>query len=155
MCGSLEHPFAKGNIPLPGGAVAELAKAREELRAAMARRQKILSETSSLESSIKHLGEDMKKLEAQFLRDAGQLKEIIRLNSLNLPEPFSDGFDEKLAEEREGNLGLGKKAGALIREAELLLKKAEDARGRLEKSNERAAALEKSHLEALHREELI
>ncbi len=145
LCGSLEHPYARGNIP-------RMAAAENELAAASHKLTQIQDELGTLKSRLAGATAELEQINRNAEDIATQLRET-RKRRWKIQQ--ESGLDTELAQPgslvaglREENLRALEQCSRTIRDADALERRIQDAESELHRMNDHLHDMENSIREA-------
>jgi exonuclease SbcC len=154
LCGSLDHPYARGNVPKPGTEDLELLEKKRTLKETGDRKLELTKRESELSAGEKRIASEKDERKANVLEAERKIRKITGDRDLPLPDPGDPAFPEAL-EKEEGNAleELGRLDG-ILKEHEEIEKKAKKIKAVLDASKEKTLGLEKELLEKTHEADL-
>lgn len=154
LCGATEHPFAEGNVPVPGETQLRLAAVRAELKA-------VSGDVSDLKVKLAKVSKDLEQVSSFLKENADRVGEAGRLieeicsqlpqePKLTASDPAIEQRLEELQEETACRLEY---TAGIVEAAEAAERKQALQRAALEKARESVAGIEREVLTAAHGKE--
>ena len=150
LCGAMDHPFARGNIPVPDETMERLGRVKGQIRA-------LNAEIARLNVRQAEVNKDLEHVSSSRAEHAGKIKESEHLIREVCPDLSMDGGDEGLAQKLEqlcrGNAGELDRAEQVVKQAEAMEKEATVLRDALEKAKESLVRAQTAVQTAVHQKE--
>ena len=145
LCGSKEHPFAKGNIPVPGETQKRLTEVRDELKSTT-------GDISDLKVRLAQVNKDLQQTDFARKEHTEKIDEANRLIRDNCKEldsdpklsSFNSDFPEKLKQLQDENAQQLIRATNVLDDADSIEKELAALRNSLEKSKDSLANRERN-----------
>lgn len=156
LCGAKEHPFAKGNIPVPDGTQQSLSLVREELKS-------VVGEISDVKVRLAQIHKDLEQTFTSLTVHAGEIGQASKVISDNCAAIDSDpkliisdeGLPEKLDRIQEENSRQHIHATNILEAADSIEKDLATLRVSLEHAKDSVTNREREVLTATHRKETV
>lgn len=156
LCGAKEHPFAKGNIPVPDGTQQRLSVVREELKSAV-------GEISDAKVRLAQINKDLEQTAISLTEHAGEIGHASQVISDNCAAIDSDpkliitdaGLSGKLDRLQEENSRQHIRATSILEAADSIEKELATLRVSLEQARDSVSNREREVLTTTHRKETV
>ena len=152
LCGSTDHPFARGNVPEPSQAEAGLKKLKAEFKKVSAQLAKLETDLAKKDAGLGHTEKDIAEKQASLETHEGQCAR--ELQALGLPatiEKRAAGVKDELAKVQAGIA----ETSAIVGAAEEKSNQEKTGRAELEKLRVKAEASDNALREAAYQLETV